>query len=153
MLIPIIYRLSLKKPGLLADIISSILLLLFLYTGLSKLSDYQLFKFVLFQSPWLKHFAGLIAWALPVTELIVALLLFIPAARLYGLYSSLILLSLFTLYLGLMLAFSPKVPCNCGGVIKSLTWPQHIGLNLFFILLSLWGIWIHRKLIMKLKPP
>jgi len=128
-----------------ADVISGMVLLLFLYTSLSKLADYETFKNVLTASPLLKPFAGLIAWLLPVLELLIVVLLFIPTYRLKGLSASLILICLFTIYLIYMIVFTPHLPCNCGGVIKLLTWPQHIFFNLFFIILSLVGILLYRK--------
>lgn len=130
---------------LIADTISAMLLLLFLYTALSKLSDYESFRFVLSKSPLLKHYAGFIAVALPVEELLVALLLFIPPTRVTGLYISFILISLFTLYLIYMITFTPDLPCNCGGVLKLLSWKQHIFFNLFFIVLCLAGIFLYKR--------
>lgn len=134
-----------NKVVFIADIISSILLFLFLYTSLSKLADYEIFKNVLSASPLLKQIAGMVAWLLPLTELVIVALLFIPAQRLKGLYASFILISLFTLYLIYMITFTPHLPCNCGGVLRSLTWPEHIASNLFFIFLSIAGIILYRR--------
>mgnify|MGYP001550576497 CR=1 FL=1 len=134
-----------KDKPVLADIISGVVLLLFLYTSLSKLADYETFKNVLSASPLLKPVAGVVAWLLPVTELVIVVLLFIPAMRLKGLYTSFILISLFTLYLIYMITSTPDLPCQCGGVLKLLTWPQHIFFNLFFILLSLSGIILYQR--------
>jgi uncharacterized membrane protein YphA (DoxX/SURF4 family) len=128
-----------------ADIISALLLLLFLYTSLSKLVDHETFKNVLSASPLLKPVAGIVAWLLPVTELGIVVLLFVPFLRIKGLYASFILISLFTLYLIYMIAFTPNLPCNCGGVLKLLSWPQHVFFNLFFILLSLTGILLFKR--------
>jgi len=128
-----------------ADIISGVVLLLFLYTSLSKLADYEAFKNVLTASPLLKPVAGLIAWLVPVSELVIVVLLFIPPYRLKGLYASFILICFFTLYLIYMIVFALHLPCSCGGVIKLLTWPQHIFFNSFFILLSLTGIFLYRR--------
>lgn len=130
---------------IIADIISGILLLLFLYTALSKLWDDGTFHFVLKKSPLLYRFAGFIAIALPITELLVALLLFMPRTRLKGLYASFFLIYMFTVYLVYMITFSPNLPCQCGGALALLTWKQHIFFNLFFILSSLGGIFLYRK--------
>lgn len=138
-------NLKITKAIILADIISGILLLLFLYTSLSKLTDYETFKNVLSASPLLKPAARMVAWLLPVTELVIVVLLFIPAVRLKGLYASFILILLFTLYLIYMISFTPNLPCNCGGVLKLLSWKQHIFFNLFFILLSLTGILLYKR--------
>ena len=127
------------------DIISSVLLLLFLYTAISKIADNANFKNVLSQSPFLKPLAGAIAWALPATEIIIAVLLFIPAARMKGLYACFFLLLMFTIYLIYMVLMTPHLPCNCGGALKNLSWRQHIFFNLFFVLLSLAGILLNRK--------
>jgi uncharacterized membrane protein YphA (DoxX/SURF4 family) len=140
------YQDKILKLILISDIISALLLLLFLYTSLSKLADYETFRNVLRASPLLQPVAGQIAWLLPVSELVIAMLLFIPRLRLKGLYAAFILISLFTLYLIYMIVFTPNLPCNCGGVLKMLNWPQHIFFNLFFILLSLVGILLYKRI-------
>ncbi len=139
------YQQKISKPLLMADIISGLVLLLFLYTSLSKLAGYSKFKNVLIASHLLKPVSGVVAWLLPVTELVIVGLLFIPSLRLKGLYASFILISLFTLYLIYMIIFTPDLPCQCGGVLKLLTWPEHIFFNLFFILLSLTGILLYKR--------
>jgi hypothetical protein len=153
----IIIRKHPKKIGrrmLFADMISGLLLLLFLYTSISKLTDNELFKNVLTASPLLKRYAGIIAWLIPSTEVAIAILLFIPRFRIKGLIASVILIALFTIYLLYMIAFTPNLPCSCGGVIKLLTWPQHIMFNLFFIFLSLTGIILyHRTKSLDSSPP
>lgn len=128
-----------------ADIISGILLLLFLYTSLSKLIHYEAFKAILLSSPLLKSFAGVIAWLLPVTEIAIAAILFIPFTRKKGLKASFVLILVFTIYLAYMVAFTPDLPCNCGGVLQFLTWPQDILFNLFFMLLTIIGILFYKK--------
>jgi putative oxidoreductase len=142
---PLRNNLKISKTTFLADIISAILSLLFLYTALSKLTGYEKFKNVLTSSPMLEPFASAIAWLLPATEIAIVVLLFIPPFRIKGLIASVILITLFTIYLLYMIAFTPHLPCNCGGVIKLLTWPQHIVFNLFFIFLSLTGVILYRR--------
>src|SRR5215217_6858645 len=117
------------KRQITIEIISSLLILLFVYTASSKLLALDSFKSVLSKSPLIGEKAFFIAWALPVTELIVSLLLFIPGTRLWGLYGSAILMTAFTTYLGYMIAVSPHLPCSCGGVLKQMTWNQHLVFN------------------------
>lgn len=121
-------------------IISSLLILLFIYTGISKLIDHHSFKSVLEKSPLLGSLSGIIAIAIPTVELSIAILLLVTKTKRIGLISSLILLSLFTLYLIYMVIYTPHLPCSCGGVIKKLTWRQHIFFNIGFILITLFGI-------------
>jgi hypothetical protein len=114
------------------------------YTATSKFLDFNSFKLTLHASPLITDKNILVAWAIPVVELITAALLLIPRTRLFGLYSSLGIMTVFTLYLGYMLLFTPNRPCVCGGVIKTMSWDQHIVFNCFFILLSLIAIRLHK---------
>lgn len=119
------------------ETISFLLILLFTYTALSKLSNYSFFKSQLSLYPVLNHFTGFISLALPVTELAIVILLPVPATRLYGLYASILLLILFTLYLVIMLLSQSNLPCSCGGVIEKLSWSEHIVFNAVFIVFAL----------------
>lgn len=133
------------KKTIYIDFINALLLLLFLYTSVSKLSEHERFKDVLSSSPLLSPVAGFISWGLPILEIIIVILLFIPKTRLYGLYASLLLLIILTGYLLYMILFTPHLPCNCGGVLKYLTWPQHIFFNFFFIALSIASIILKKR--------
>lgn len=124
----------------LIEIIAALLVFLFIYTGISKLIDYTTFRQQLGQSPFITFYAPVIAWALPVGELVIAVLLLMPRWRLQGLYLSFFLLCLFTFYLGAMLRLSYYIPCSCGGVLQALSWPAHIVFNVVFILLSAGGV-------------
>ena len=139
------------KRNLIIEIISSLLILLFVYTAINKLLDYTAFKNVLSKSPLIGGMAAIIALALPITEGLVSVLLFTPRTRLWGFYSSVALMSVFTLYLAYMINFTPKLPCSCGGVLKQMTWNQHLLFNIFFLALSVTGLVLERKRI-KRKP-
>lgn len=127
------------------EIISSLLILLFVYAASGKLIEYSVFKAQLKNSEWLRQFAGIIAWLVPAIELIVSLMLTVKVTRILGLYASLILLLIFTLYISGMLLSGKHLPCSCGGVIQQLNWKQHLLFNLFFLVLSLIGILLERK--------
>lgn len=127
------------------EIIAGLLVLLFIYAGLNKLLDYSTFKLQLGLSPLLASWAGIIAVVLPAGELLLAVLLVIPATRLLGYYLSFALLILFTGYLAYMLSFSAHLPCTCSGVISSMSWNQHVLFNSVFILLALAGILLYKK--------
>jgi hypothetical protein len=45
-----------------------------------------------------------------------------------------------------MVSFDKNLPCSCGGIISKLSWKQHILFNLFFIMLSITGIKVQRKM-------
>lgn len=129
------------KKHITVEIVSFLLILLFVYTASSKLMDYWTFHYQVGMYPWIKRFGRQLAWMVPTTELLVALLIFIPKTKLIGLYASLGLLILFTTYLLLMLKFGGKdLPCSCGGVIRRMTWKQHIFFNTGFIAINILGI-------------
>ena len=136
----------------LVEIISILFVILFLYTGISKLMEYSVFKEQMAESPVLKPFAPFMAWALPLTEFIVSLLLIIPRWRLKGLYASLFLMVAFTLYIGAIMAFNKELPCSCGGIISELSWKGHLIFNSVFILLAFTGVLLERKTRKPIKP-
>lgn len=123
------------------DVAAFVLIILFMYTAVSKLSEFEQFQkqMELQTLPvWLQR--GLI-WSLPTIEIITGLLLAFVRTRMIGFYSSAILMTLFTGYVALVLLnFFGKVPCSCGGVIKAMGWEQHLAFNVFFLLLSFLGI-------------
>lgn len=137
---------GLLKKSVAIEVISLLFVILFLYTGISKLMEYGVFKEQLAQSPVLKPIAPVIAWGLPLTELAVAVLTFIPNYRLSGLYVSLVLMVLFTGYIIAILSFSKELPCSCGGVLADLSWPEHLVFNGSYIALALTGILLGRQL-------
>lgn len=133
------------KSKVLIQIICLLLILLFTYAGFSKLADHAMFFVQLVRFPWMSPMAAFISWFAPLAELAIALLLLFPSTRLYGLYGSLLLLVLFTVYLAMMVSMKVNLPCSCGGVISQLSWRQHIFFNLFFIALASAGIYLMKN--------
>lgn len=133
------------KKSTTIEIICGLLILLFVYTAISKLLSYKYFVAVLDQSPLIQGKAGVIGWLLPGVEVCVSLLLLLPSTKELGLYLSFGLMVLFTAYIAYMVMFTPHLPCSCGGVIKQLSWKQHLIFNAFFILIASIGIWLFHK--------
>lgn len=127
------------KRKVLTEIICLLFILLFVYAAVAKLLDFERFKIQIGQSPLLTDFSALIAVCIPVLELVVAVLLVVPAYRLSGLLWSFGLMVMFTTYIILILQFSGHIPCACGGVLQNLGWTEHLIFNIVFILLSLTG--------------
>jgi len=133
------------KKSIIIEIISGLLAILFIYASLSKSLNYTTFRLQVSASPVINQFAT-IAWILPVSEIIIALLLTVNHTRKYGLYASAFLLILFTGYIVCMLAFVKHLPCSCGGVLTRLTWEQHVLFNISFLGVCLSGIVLERKI-------
>jgi methylamine utilization protein MauE len=134
------------KKSIVIEIICGLLILLFTYTGLSKLYNHELFHSQLIVFPLIKYAEPLLSWVLPVTELIVALLLFTQKLRLAALYITLVLLIAFTVYLIVMILFDINLPCSCGGIIQYLSWKAHVVFNLFFIAVTVIGIALQKNI-------
>jgi uncharacterized membrane protein YphA (DoxX/SURF4 family) len=124
----------------LIEIISALLIFLFVYAALSKLLDFQKFRLQLGQSPMLTVFAGWVVWLIPAMEIIISIALAFPRFRIWGLYSSFSLMVMFTAYIVIITNYSYYVPCSCGGVLQNLTWKQHLTFNIGFLILSLSGV-------------
>lgn len=112
-----------------------LLVFLFTYTGISKLIDHSAFLSSLLQSTVIRNQASFISWFIPIFELLTVVLLLSNKYSKIGLLFSLLLLIIFTLYIAYMILFVPHLPCSCGGVLKELSWSNHILFNSFFILL------------------
>lgn len=133
------------KRNIVNEIVSSLLILLFVYTGISKLAYLAMFKNQLDSFMWLKPFSNFLAIGIPVLELIISTLLLFQKTKVIGLYSALVLLTLFTCYLTFMLRYQDHLPCSCGGVIQELTWKQHLIFNLSFILITAYSIFLSKR--------
>jgi uncharacterized membrane protein YphA (DoxX/SURF4 family) len=136
-----------KKQGIIwnlrrisIEVIAVSYLVLFLHAAVSKLNDYSNFISQLSKSPFITQYAGVIAWSLPVVEILIAAALMFNKTRMLALYSSLFLMTMFTAYIWLMLNYSYDVPCSCGGVLENLGWVEHLWFNIGFTVLAIVGI-------------
>jgi len=130
------------KKTVIIDIICFLFIVLFVYAAVFKLIDVQKFRVQIGQSPFLTNIAPFVAWFIPITEILVALLLAIPRFRLTGLYASFSLMVMFTAYIIVILNFSKHIPCSCGGVLETLGWTEHLIFNVGFILLAVVGVFL-----------
>lgn len=127
------------------EIITLLYIILFLYTGISKIIDYPIFKEQIAASEILSPISKPLAITIPLIEFALVVLLVIPKWRLKGLYASTILMTMFTIYVVSILSFSKELPCSCGGVISELSWGQHIVFNCAFITMGMVAIALEKK--------
>ena len=129
------------------QLITVLLIVLFMYTAVSKVIDHEEFRKQLANQEIPIWTVPTLQWLLPLSELLVVFLLILPSTRLSGLYSSAILMFVFTGYMGLVvLNVFDRVPCSCGGVLKSMGFTTHFFFNLFFLILSLVAIKLQRRI-------
>jgi uncharacterized membrane protein YphA (DoxX/SURF4 family) len=134
------------KRSTIVEAIALLFIILFLYTGISKLMEYDIAVEQIVLTPRLAPAAKTIVIILPVIEILTAIALFIPQTRKYGLWASLALMILFTGYVTYIINYNDQLPCTCGGVLEQLSWPQHLILNTVFIILAIIGILLLRKI-------
>lgn len=135
-----------KAKDIILIVSVSLLIFLWVYTAASKLSDITEFRRQLYNQSFTRAFANVLLWIIPSIELITALLLLFKSTRFAGLIFSLILMIVLTCYIALVLiGYFERVPCSCGGVLRSLTWETHLWFNLFFLFISFWGSYLYVK--------
>lgn len=118
-------------------IICTLLVFLFVYAAVSKLANWSTFVNDMNNQPFPSILKPILVWAVPSIELAIAALLIFDTTRLIGLYASLVLMIAFSFYTAVVLLhFFTYVPCSCGGIVKNLSWGQHLVFNLFFVLMA-----------------
>ncbi|MDN5217360.1 hypothetical protein QQ020_35125 [Fulvivirgaceae bacterium BMA12] len=137
---------STKAKIIALEIICFLFILLFTYAAAIKLLDRELFTVQMGLSPLLTDFAEILAWAVPLTELLIAAMLAMARSRLAGLYASFGLMVMFTVYIIIILQSSEEIPCACGGILESMGWTEHLIFNIGFVILGLGGILLHTRL-------
>lgn len=131
--------------NLLIHITTWLMILLFIYTASDKLMNFKTFSAFLIGLEYLGDYGHLLAVVIPLLEIAISLSLLIPALRTEGLYAAFVLMLLFTFYLVFMKLTAPKLPCNCGGVISSMSWVQHIWFNLGLVLMLFCSVLWNKK--------
>lgn len=115
-----------------ANIITAILIIVFVFAGSIMLFNYEAFKGQLSDLPLIKDYAAGIAWRLPAFALILSYFLLWPKSRLMGLYTSVVLLLATAVC---MISVIPVMP-----------WPLIFAMNIILLLLTITGIRASKKL-------
>ncbi|MBB5440105.1 putative membrane protein YphA (DoxX/SURF4 family) [Pedobacter sp. AK017] len=132
---------------MLLDAVRYLFILLFLYAAFSKLYDFQKFKVQLGQSPILSDFTLLVALLVPGVEVLIAIGLAFRRSLLPALWASYGLMWMFIVYIIVILKFTDRPVCNCGGVLEQMSWDVHLLFNMGFVVLS-WiglGLGLHQE--------
>lgn len=139
------------KPNreLLLKIVTAVLVLLWIYTGLDKLLRWKESRNAFHNQTFPPELAEILTFTVPILELSIVALLMFTISKWWGYLSSILLLTVFTTYVGLIwVGAFPRVPCNCAGILESLGWTEHFILNSIFIAISLTGLYLtpsHQK--------
>lgn len=128
------------------QLVSVIYVLLFSYTATDKLINFEYSRGAMDAQVFDDSYTPFLVWFIPGIELIIAGLILFKKTRLLGLFSGTFLMLAFTIYVGLVtFNFFERVPCACGGIFKTLSWPQHLTINISIFLLGVIGIILFYK--------
>ena len=135
------------KNGLILKIISFYFIFLFVYTGFSKLMDNQSLLIALKNAPLFltSFFATFLSWAVPIIEILLAMMIGFKKTSQFGWLGIIILLTIFTLYTAWIVLVSPYEPCTCGGLMNLLSWKQHLIFNISSMALAIWVYQLKNK--------
>lgn len=129
------------------EIVAALLVLLFLYTAISKLAERDSFVSAMKHNITVARYAVPLSWLIPLIELVIVFLLFVPLYRRRGLLYSTVLMGLFTAYVGYMLLTQSSLPCTCGGILEQMTWRSHFWFNLITTITSLAAFLFYPKIL------
>lgn len=136
-----------NKRKILIEICAALLVMMFLYAGLVKVLNFPKFVFDMNNQPLPNQFTPLLIAGVLCSELLIVVLLMFKRTRLKGFYLSAVVLAAFTIYITMIqLGAFDYVPCSCGGVIENFTWWQHFFFNVLFLVISLVGIFLERRI-------
>lgn len=114
--------------------------IIFFYSGVDKLSHFDQFVNNFSKSPFARNqYLSELSLTIIFLEIGLSLLLFFDKAKRIALIGFGILSFLFSLYISLMLFYSPYLPCSCGGIIDILSWNEHLVLTVFLFFLSFYS--------------
>lgn len=126
------------------SVVTFILAVLFLYTAVDKFKTIDKFTQIMGRIYLPEFMVPVVAWGVPIVEVIIVLALLTPKFRKYGLLASAILLAIFTIYITTLKLTGLRLPCNCGGIVSSLSWWNHIILNTVLMALSFFAYGLER---------
>lgn len=128
------------KKSVIVSVITALLIILWIYASVSKLLTEGPGRLQMLNQILPASVSELIFWLLCITELVTALLLMVNMTRSIGLLISVMLMAVFTIYIGLVVSGAFKyTPCSCGGIIGELSWMQHLVFNIIFLVLALYA--------------
>ena len=135
-----------KRKETFIQIISLLFILLWSYAAFSKLVVLEKSRSEMMNQIFPIWMAEKMYWLIPSIELGICTMLIFTKTRLSGLYASLLLMSTFSLYIGITMtgAFG-RIPCSCGGILSNLSYGTHLIFNLFFVVLALVAIFLYKS--------
>jgi|GEM_PF-6460506 hypothetical protein len=124
------------KGKTIVELLASALIVVFLYAAAVQFVYHETYFSQLNRPRTGKVFAYIISYLLPLVHVLLAWLLWRPAKRLAGFVCAMAVMSLYTIYLFVMLPAGSKAQCHCGELWQGASLELNILFNLAVILLS-----------------
>jgi hypothetical protein len=137
-------EISIKIRTIFFELVCYLYILLFVYTAVSKIIDFENFIIQISQSIVISPFTHWIVWLIPVIEFIIASALITQKWKTIALYAAFLLMVIFSTYIYIILNFIPDIPCSCGGVLENMSWNEHLIFNIAFVVLGLVAIFLQK---------
>lgn len=134
-----------RVKHIIANSISIFLIIFWLYVGLEKAWSWKNFELSLHQQPLPAWSVGILFWLVPLIEIVTGVLLAFRISKLkrLGYWGSILLLTAFTIFIGLGVAgVYEKMPCHCSSIFNDLSWEQHLVINLILLMVSIVGLYL-----------
>lgn len=127
--------------NIIRTVVPPLLIILFIYAGLSKWLTFAEFRGQLHNQPFPGWLADTLSYTLIPLELLAAVLLCFPGTQRAGLRLSFALMLSFTGYIALIMLHAwDRIPCSCGGIFQHMSWSTHLIVNTAFLALSVAGL-------------
>ncbi|RYG97446.1 MAG: hypothetical protein EON58_09715 [Alphaproteobacteria bacterium] len=111
-----------------------------------KLIEFEKFRYQLVKQDFSIYLSGILIYLLPLSELVIVTLLLVNRTRFFGLILSAILLLIFSIYVALVVVgFTSRIPCSCGGILESMGWKTHLAFNVSFLSINVLALLLHQK--------
>ncbi|WP_286897662.1 MULTISPECIES: MauE/DoxX family redox-associated membrane protein [Sphingobacterium] len=124
------------------------IILFWLYVGMDKIWIHDAFELSLVHQPLIGSFAPVLSWLMPLLEISLAVLLFMPHKKLerLGWSVSLLLILIFSIYIALgVFGILKNAPCMCSSFLTNVNRITHLWINALLFILTLAGLFLSRK--------
>lgn len=129
-----------KTKEYVISIIILLLVVMWVFASFSKFLDFDTFQRQL-RGGYITSSAGtLLAYFLPIVQLVIAVLLLTKRWQFIGMSLSLILLIAYTLYIIYILIWAPTIPCSCISIFRGVTWYDQLKINTLLLLINTVGM-------------
>jgi hypothetical protein len=119
---------------------------------MDKIWQLAAFKIALQQQPVISTLAPILFWLIPILEISIGVLLAYPSRKVQdaGWKSSIVLISVFTVYIGLgVLGIYANKPCMCLSFMNQISWTTHLIINIVILALSVLGLILNKSYLRK----